>query len=426
MIKLNEIKFENDGCRINYIYDFDLSVSKYLNKSEMLFVEYDIDVSSVAPSILVIPFLANIAPIAWFAGISIEINEIDEVFYNALENIKREFAKSYPLIDFEKSSVICHNIVKNECKATAAAMLFSGGVDAYATYFRHFDEIPDLITVHGADVELADMKQWNRIVQLNEDESLLTKNEKVHIKSNLRSFYTHKVDLLLPDLGWWGKVQHGLALNGIVAPISVLRSYETIYIASSYTDNIDIAWGSTPEIDNSIKWANTKVHHDGYEMQRQDKIGLIADYTKKINNFVNLRVCYSLLNNTVNCSKCEKCHRTILGLIVANANPNDYGFTVDEKIYNEVNHKYKSGFASQGIQYFWWEILQIIKRQSDFHVFNSKENERLQLNDLQSIIERNITYGIRKSSKLGLLKFRIQNTFPQIFKIYLKFRQKGL
>jgi hypothetical protein len=221
-------------------------------------------------------------------------------------------------------------------------------------------------------------------------------------------------------------VQHGLALNGIIAPLSVLRAYSTIYIASSYTDNIDIAWGSTPEIDNSIKWANTNVHHDGYEMQRQDKVGFIADFTKNKNRFVKLRVCYSLLNKSVNCSRCEKCHRTIFGLIVANVDPNDYGFSVDEKIYSEVIQKYKSGFASKGTQYFWWEILQVMKRHNDFYVFNNTVNERLKMDEVQSMIERNIDQGIRNSSRLGLLKFKIQNTFPKFFKIYLKFRQKGL
>ena len=84
--------------------------------------------------------------------------------------------------------------------------------------------------------------------------------------------------MLLPNLGWWGSVQHGLALNGVVAPLAQKKGYENIFIASSYTDNIKITWGSTPEIDNNISWASTRVIHDGYELKRQDKLSFIVNF----------------------------------------------------------------------------------------------------------------------------------------------------
>ena len=225
MLKIDKVKYSDSGKKINYLYRYSKGISKYFNSKESFYCHYDIDVSEISESIAIIPFLANIAPIAWFAGFSIELNEVDKDFIEALEIIKNEFSNDYPNIDFSCSKIQAKKLVKNNYVATESAMLFSGGVDAYATYFRHYKENPDLITVHGADVEIEDVKQWNRVVQLNENEELLKKNIKHYIKSNLRDFYSHKVDLLLPDLGWWGKVQHGLALNGLIAPISVVNNY---------------------------------------------------------------------------------------------------------------------------------------------------------------------------------------------------------
>lgn len=424
MFKLVEIKFENQGKRIIYDYSYDESISKFFIKKEPFFVEYDVDVSSVPESIAVIPLLANVLTISWFAGFDIEINEIDSIFLSAIDEIKKQFSLQYPSLNLNKSHVIyqskkVNNYVNNNC-----AMLFSGGVDAYATYFRQFDQKPDLITIHGADVEINDTVQWNRILNLNSSEKLLNNNQKKYVKANLRTFYSHQVDLLLPNLGWWGKVQHGLALNGIIAPLAFCRGYKNLYIASSYTDQIDISWGSTPQIDNAIQWANTQVIHDGYELKRQDKIDFIIDYTKKINKNINLRVCYSLLNQSVNCSHCEKCHRTIIAIIAANGNPNNYGFNVTNEIYDEVISKYKLGFSTEGVQYFWWEILQKILQKKEFFVFEKLESEKLKMEELQHLIQKNINQGLKKKSKLTKIKFKIQNTFPKLFKFYLSIRQK--
>ncbi len=426
MLKINKIEFSETGNRINYLYSYNKNISRFFNRSAPFYCQYDIDVSRVSKSIAIIPFLANIAPIAWFAGFSIELDEVDETFFHSLEFLKNEFRACYPNVDFSRSEIKVEKLIKNEYRASKSAMLFSGGVDAYATFFRHYNEKPDLITIHGADIEIEDVKQWNRVVQLNENEVLLKNNLKHYIKSNLRTFYTHHVDLLLPDLGWWGKVQHGLALNGVTAPISVVNNYQINYIASSYTDKIDISWGSTPTIDNRIKWGKTSVIHDGYDLKRQDKIDLIVKSIQGLNIPTNLRVCYSLLNRNVNCSKCEKCHRTIIAIILNNDNPNNYGFNVDESVYDEVLNALEKGFSSEGVQYFWWEIYEKIEHNKNIFMFRNKEFESQKMLQVKNSIKRNINFGLQKPSSINKIKFKIQNEFPKIFKIYLKIRQRKL
>ena len=96
--------------------------------------------------------------------------------------------------------------------------------DVYTLVFHNgiaFD-VPVLEKLHNinfSNVEIEDTIQWERVLELNETEELLDTNRKHYIKSNLKTFYKPHVELLLPYPGWWGKVQHGLALNAIVAPL---------------------------------------------------------------------------------------------------------------------------------------------------------------------------------------------------------------
>ena len=235
MVKLNTIKLEDNNRKIIYDYTSLDHSKKYFNKDKNFYSKYKEDVSSVPNSILVIPFVANIIPIAWFAGFDIEVPEIDEDFYNALQQVKLEFEKQF--LDYElKGNLKAKLLVKNKIVDTKSAMLFSGGVDAYATYIRIFSETPDLVTILGADIEIEDQSQWLSFTNFIEDEPLLTSNKKQYIETNVREFYTYQVELLLKEVGWWGKVQHGLSLIGSLAPISYTNGYNKIYIASSYTE----------------------------------------------------------------------------------------------------------------------------------------------------------------------------------------------
>lgn len=425
MFTINKISAIN--TLVTYDYSVGESIKKFFNPKETFYAKYDVDISDVPESILVIPLLANVITISWFAGFDIYVDELDAVFYESLKNIKLEFIRNYPQLKEVKSELYCKKIVTNNFPTTKAAMLFSGGVDAYATYFRTSSNRQlDLVTILGADVKVDDAKQWNTVVTLNEKEPILKNSLKYYIEANLRTFYTYQVDQLLPDLAWWGKVQHGLALNCLLAPLSYKNGYETIFIASSYTDNIEISWGSTPQIDNQIQWANVSVIHDGYELQRQEKVSQIVSEINKNNSKLNLRVCYAEINNGINCGKCEKCYRTIFGILLSDGNPNNFGFDINSTVYEEVLTKFSDGFYSKGSQYFWWEINEKLKQNKPFFVFEDKEKETKKLIQISKLIDNNIAKGYRKGSKLDRIKHTIQNKFPTLFKHYLRFRQRKL
>ncbi len=422
---LNKITYTDEGHKILYDYSIGDSIQKFFEKKHPFYVKYLSDVSTIPNSIAVIPFLSNILPIAWFAGFDVEIDEVDEDFFYAQEALKKEFGKRKNLKQSLTGNLIVKQRVKNNLRGNKTAMLFSGGVDAYATYIRIYDKKPDLITLLGADIEISDNKQWEEFTNFIENETLLNENRKEYIETNLRDFYTYQVELLLTDIGWWGKVQHGLALIGSLAPLSYKHGYEAIYIASSYTDNIDIDWGSTPEMDEKITWSDgVKVYHDGYELKRQDKVDLIADFSEKTSTKFRLRVCYSENRTEFNCSACEKCFRTILGLILNGKDPNNFGFKVDGGVYNKFYEVLNIGEASKGVRYFWWELMEKAKATSDFYIFENQEEELEQINFIrQGKIDNLLEYKMSNSNKgIKKLKFIFRNKFPGLIKLYRKLR----
>ncbi|MGY3794373.1 hypothetical protein [Aquimarina sp. 433] len=423
-LKLQAITYSDNGRKINYDYVVGADIQKFFVEKEPFYSKYQIDVSSTPESIAVIPFLSNVLPMAWFAGFDIEVDEVDEDFYNAQEKIKQEFAKRDVPSSFT-GKLVAKKLVKNSVKHTKSAMLFSGGVDAYATYIRIYDQKPDLITLHGADITIADKGQWKEFTDFIENEELLVDNNKEYIETNLRDFYTYQVELLLKDIGWWGKVQHGLALVGSIAPLAYIHNYSSVYIASSYTDHIDIDWGSTPEIDEKITWGSGfRVYHDGYELKRQDKVDLIAKFAEDKNKRFRLRVCYSEKRIEFNCSYCEKCFRTIMGLILNNQNPNEYGFNVDGSVYDKIYQILHIGSGSKGVKYFWWELMEKAKSVDTFFVFDNKEVETAHMNEFRNgKVDRLLEEKINNANKgTNRLKFIIRNKFPWLQKIYRKLK----
>ena len=423
MFKVDRISFTDSGTKITYDYSHSPEVAVFLNKKQQFFAEYDLDVSSVPASIAIIPLLANIAPIAWFAGFDIEAGDVDADFIAALAKIKAELQIHYPELASKKSNLIC-NPVANTVAAGKSAMLFSGGVDAFATFFRHYSETPALITIQGADIDLTDDTQWNNVVRFNENESMLEPNQKHYIKANLRTFYTYQVDLLLQNLSWWGNIQHGLALIGVCAPLSYLKEFQLLYIASTRSATMEFnPWGSMPETDEKISWAGIKVIHDGFELKRQDKVDLIVDAVTKLQKNTTIRVCYSELKDGLNCSQCEKCIRTIFGIVLAGGDPKNFGFSADADLYKRIDLILEKGFKSKGTQFFWYELFEKGQNNDRFFVFSDFDKEKQQIDRILQKIERDAGNDLVRPSALKKIKHVLIHKYPGVFKIYMKLRR---
>lgn len=425
MFKLDTIVFENKGKKIVYNYSTSKSIRKYFNLNDKLYIAYEKDVSKVPQSIAIIPLLANIMPISWFAGFDVYVDELDETFYNSLQELRTQFEKHHPKIK-RKGKLIFKTLVNNTFSGNNSLLLFSGGLDSFESLTRNYDKNPYLVSIHGADVEIEDSRRWNQFKQLNQQENIIDNEKLLYIESNLRDFYTYKVDLLV-NTGWWGKIQHGMALLGVLAPITNLLGINDVYIASSNTSEVSFSWGSRPEIDENMKWANVKIVHDGYHLRRTEKIVNVIDFTKKQNEKINLRVCYSELRNGANCNMCAKCLRTMLGIIIAGDNPNNYGLTVPSNFYERILSNFQRNITmSKGLEYEWWCLQQKVKEDKPFYIINDKEKEGEFLNKFKNLdLKQVINTNSDKETRMDIIKYILRNKFSNIYSIYKKIRYKN-
>lgn len=423
MIKLNNILFENEGQKISYEYTVDNKIRSYFNVNKPYYVLYDQDISETPVSLAIIPFLSNIMPISWFVGFDVYIDEIDETFYNSLQILKEQFVKFHPNIDI-KGELHVNKITPNEIKGTNTSLLFSGGLDSFDSLTRHYHKNPYLISIHGADVEIEDTVRWNEFKKFNSEEKILDLNRLFYIESNLREFYTYKVDLLVDHLGWWGAVQHGMALLGVLSPLSYKHAITDINIAASATNEISYSWGSSPYIDENMKWANTIITHDGYQFKRTDKTDNVVDFVNKTEYNIKLRVCYADERTGYNCNTCHKCQRTIMSIILANANPNDFGFNVPDNFYDLIFTNFGDDcIMTKGIKYQWTCIQDKASSIDTFFVLKDEQKESEAIKkfidlDLDDIVNKNAT-KVKQNKKR---KHILRNKFPLLYKVYKKLK----
>ena len=108
-MKYNELFLKEiikNGKTIKYNYEIGENWKNKLLENEKMYVTYDENIEAVPNSIAIIPFLSNILPISWIFDLTINIPEIDRVFYNSIENIKNGYKKMYPKLNFKGNVIV--------------------------------------------------------------------------------------------------------------------------------------------------------------------------------------------------------------------------------------------------------------------------------------------------------------------------------
>lgn len=339
----NKIKVKKINIVDNFIkYDYEVlgEWSQYFNK-EKFFIEYSQNVEKVPYSIAVIPLLCNVLPIAWIFDAEILVEEIDKDFYESINDFKQGYIKMYPRIEF-LGTVIANKIVQfTQDNTNKSLALFSGGVDAFYTFLSHIQEKPYIATIWGADISLNDYNGWSKVLNHTLETSNLYDVEGLWIKSSFRMFIdegklTNAVYSKAND-GWWHGFQHGIGLIGHIAPITYLNNINRVYIAASFTikEKGKVTCASDPTIDDNVRFCGCNVKHDGYDADRQKKIEFICKYSEENNVEIPLRVCWESKGGS-NCCKCEKCYRTIFGILAEKQNPIKFGFNYTDEEFKEI------------------------------------------------------------------------------------------
>ena len=371
MNRLTVTNIEVEGNRLTINFKCKGQIRNFFNRYTKFIVEYDTSIQGVPEPILIIPFLATVTPIAWANQADIYVKTVDATFLQSLEPVRKTLQRFYPKMKFN-GKIYSENVLSlpvNNPKREMA--LFSGGVDSLTTFIRHQEKNPILVSVQDAHLVakrgLSRDYEWMNVASENIKRLFKSVKPEIRlIKSNwmfIPNFFSLGIYEQKISGAWYLRVMHGLAFLGLCAPLTFVEKVDKLYIASSHTADEKIPCGSHPDIDNNVRWTGTNVEHDGYELSRQEKIFLIADYIRKSEPSLQIIACNDFNSRSRvgigrNCNRCEKCNRTILGLEIAGIDPNEYGFSVNGETFLQMRKKIENRawrFGDEEV-YIWCDL----------------------------------------------------------------------
>lgn len=368
-----------NGGLVEYHFKVTGILKSYFTSS-ILFIDYEEDMTNVPQSILVAPFVASILPLMWVTNTVMWVEEIDKNFYDSILRVKDAFQRLYSHFPL-KGNLIPARFVENKLNhQREALLLFSGGLDANCSYVRIHDKRPLLFNIQGWYKQLTDVdKAADADIR---DASNFAKGEGCEfgfVKSNFavlvrETLWTKNIRPQFGD-SWWHGFQHSMAFITIAMPLAYKYGIKNVYIASSVPMGEYCMCASHVTTDSEFRYADLgKCVHDASELVRQQKVQVVVDYQRKKGKPYPMRVCSF---NDRNCCECEKCFRTILGLVAEKANITDFGFYIDKSLkehWEEVMYR-RSGlmsFKSERVLH-WPYIIQRMKE--NYNEMNQEQKE---------------------------------------------------
>ena len=357
-IAIDTISVDDDSLRCTVRASADL---ERFFSGEAFHTSYDRSIADVPEGVLVIPVLAQVCPVAWARGADVVVPEVDARFAQSLESVKAALLEMHDFL--EGGALRAGRRVDYERPAGGeSGLLFTGGVDSTCSYVRHREEDPILVSIRGWTItpEGADDEKWaalrERVSAFAGERGL----ESVFVDSNMLTFLDHPMLLAhykrYVDGAWYSSVGHGLGLTGLCAPLAYASGIDDLYVAATHWEGIDLGWGSHPSIDDAVRWSGTDCHHDGYELTRQERLDLIAEYVRSEASDLTLQTCNDRMDG--NCGHCEKCYRTAVGIRLAGLDPTDHGYELSAESYRRLRAGFERGewVLGQDERYMWEDI----------------------------------------------------------------------
>jgi len=224
-----------------------------------------------------------------------------------------------------------------------AMLCFSSGVDAFHTLLHSGERITRLITAHGYDIRLTNVERWQHLEAAIRRAASDAGRPLSIIRSNLRQHPLYKATI-------WPRC-HGGALATLG---HLMRGHgDRLLISSSFTPDRDQPWGTHWNLDHSWSSEALRVRHFGEQSNRIHKIRAIA-HEPLVRR--NLHVCLKAHsdNGHGNCSRCEKCVRTMVILAQCDALDHFPVFSPRKTLPDLVDDL---PGISPAIQVFWQDIL---------------------------------------------------------------------
>ncbi|MEO8577035.1 MAG: hypothetical protein ABI556_10055 [Gemmatimonadales bacterium] len=195
----------------------------------------------------------------------------------------------------------------------------SGGIDALSLLRRnrlnypgeHPGSIRDGIMLHGVnpyDHDGTDQRpeRTSAFQSYTERMQLLAEQEAftlVPLYTNIRTFYPHPA---------WGKIGFGAGIASTALCLG--RRIDRIEMGSAGLRMRHRPEGSHPSLDHNFSTEAVQVHHADVSLSRLAKLRILSEWPEGL---AVLRPCFGsvLRDDALNCGQCEKCIRTMVGLV---------------------------------------------------------------------------------------------------------------
>jgi hypothetical protein len=188
--------------------------------------------------------------------------------------------------------------------AAGNGQLFTGGVDSYYSLLKG-EPTSHFLFAQGFDISLADDAGFARASDRVRHAARQVGAVPVLVRTNLREFSDAHVH--------W-EIYHGAALASL--GLSLQGVLGRLVIPSSWSYANLRPYGTHPLLDPLWSTEGLEVVHDGCEARRFEKVDAISSSGLALEN---LRVCFTIPADGLNCGRCQKCVSTLTFLAAGGA-----------------------------------------------------------------------------------------------------------
>ena len=200
-------------------------------------------------------------------------------------------------------------------KPRHAGLFLSGGIDSLAALRKniltypgmHPGAVKDCLFVHGFDIGGV-VQRGMKYHVFDRAKTAMTQVAK-NANATLIPIYTN-IRHLCDERELWLEKFFGAVLASVAHTFA--SRLELVYIASSFDIPNLTPCGSHPMLDPEYSSFDMRIRLRDLSLSRMDKLRIVAGWDVALNN---IRVCLANVHDRMNCGKCEKCVRTMLGLL---------------------------------------------------------------------------------------------------------------
>ena len=220
--------------------------------------------------------------------------------------------------------------VQYKGKQRHTGLFLSGGMDSLAALRanklaypeNHPGVIKDCLFIHGFDI--GGVVQRGMKYHVFERAKAAMSKVVEDANANLIPIYTN-IRHLCDERELWLDKFFGAVLASVAHAFA--SRLELVFIASSYDIPNLVPCGSHPMLDPEYSSFDMRIRHRDLAMSRLEKFRLVKGWDIALQN---IRVCLANVQDRLNCGKCEKCVRTMLGLLAIGALDETAAFVEDD------------------------------------------------------------------------------------------------